>query len=262
MPTWKLEVEYDGTRYRGWQMQHLAKTIQGEFMGVIRQLFSSPTEIFSGEPTVAGVHALCQTVHLKVEELKADLKPAEILSGFNELLPPDINVIRLTNAPDEFHARKDAVSRSYLYQISTRRTAFAKPFVWWVKSEHDTKAMNEVAKMLVGRHNFRSFSELESDSRVSTIVDVQHAEVFTDGDLICVRMVASHFLPTMMRRIVGLIAEVGRSDMTYDAFGRLLKFESPVAAKFTAPPSGMFLEKVLYKGDSSPTQKRSVITIG
>lgn len=262
MPTWKLEVEYDGTRYRGWQMQHLAKTVQGEFMEVTRQLFSSPAEVFSGEPTVAGVHALCQTVHLKVAELKADLKPAEILRGFNELLPPDINILTVSNAPDTFHARRDAIARSYLYQISTRRTAFAKPFVWWVKAEHDTKAMSEAAKMLVGRHNFRSFSDLEPDSRVSTIVDVQHAEVFTDGDLICVRMVASHFLPTMMRRIVGLIAEVGRSDMTYDAFGRLLKFESPVAAKFTAPPSGMFLEKVFYDGDSVPTEKRAPCRVG
>ena len=127
MPTWKLEVEYDGTRYRGWQMQHLSKTIQGEFMEVTRQLFSTPAEIFSGEPTVAGVHALCQTVHLKAAELKADLKPSEILQAFNELLPPDINVIRLANAPDEFHPRKDAVARSYLYQISTSQTALAKP---------------------------------------------------------------------------------------------------------------------------------------
>lgn len=262
MPTWKLEVEYEGTRYRGWQMQHLAKTIQGEFANVTRQLFSSQADVFSGEPTVAGVHALCQTVHLKVAEIKVDLKPSEILDGFNELLPPDINVIRVMNAPDTFHARKDALARSYLYQISTRRTAFAKPFVWWVKSKHDTNAMNEAAGMLIGRHDFRSFSELEADSRVSTIVNVDHAEVFTDGDLICVRMVASHFLPTMMRRIVGLIAEVGRSDMTYDAFGRLLKFESPVAAKFTAPPSGLFLEKVLYKGDRAPAGKRAAFTIG
>ena len=83
MPTWKLEVEYEGTRYRGWQMQHNTKTIQGEFMQVTRELFSSPAEIFSGEPTVAGVHALGQTVHLKVAELTADLKPAEILKAFN-----------------------------------------------------------------------------------------------------------------------------------------------------------------------------------
>ena len=262
MPTWKLEVEYDGTRYRGWQIQHLAKTIQGEFREVTRELFSSPAEVFSGEPTVAGVHALCQTVHLKVPELKAELKPAQLLKEFNELLPPDINIIRVVPMPDSFHARKDAITRYYLYQISTRRSAFGKPYVWWVKDEHDTKAMNEAAKMLVGRHNFRSFSELEADSKIPTVVDVHHAEVFTDGDLICFRMGASHFLPTMLRRIVGLIAEVGRSDMSYDAFGRLLKFESPVAAKFTAPPSGLFLEKVLYKGEKSPVRTRGFLEIG
>ena len=92
-------------------MQHNAKTIQGEFMEVTRQLFSSAAEVFSGEPTVAGVHAVGQTVHLKVPELKADIKPAQILKEFNELLPPDINIIRLTNAPDTFHARKDALGQ-------------------------------------------------------------------------------------------------------------------------------------------------------
>ena len=261
MPTWKLEIEYDGTRYRGWQMQHNERTIQGEFAEVTRQLFSSPAEVFSGEPTVAGVHALGQVLHLKVPELSVDLKPAQILKEFNELLPADINVVRVANAPDTFHARKDVVARYYLYQISTRRSAFGKNFVWWVKDKHDATAMNEAAKMLVGRHDFRSFSELEADSRIPTVVDVLHAEVFTDGDLICIRMGASHFLPTMMRRLAGLIAEVGRSDMSYDAFGRLLKFASPVASKYTAPPSGLFLEKVLYPGDKPPTGQKAMLSV-
>ena len=155
MPTWKLEVEYDGTRYRGWQMQHLTKTIQGEFMAVTRELFSSPAEVFSGEPTVAGVHALCQSVHLKVPELKVDLKPAQLLKEFNELLPPDINVIRVVNVPDSFHARKDAIARYYLYQISTRRSAFAKPYIWWVKDEHDTKLPPFSYLLLTDRLNKR-----------------------------------------------------------------------------------------------------------
>jgi len=262
MPTWRLEIEYDGSRYRGWQMQHQAKTIQGEFVAVTRELFSAPAEIFSAEPTTAGVHALSQVVHLKVPELKVDLKPAQILKEFNELLPADINVIRVANAPDTFHARKDVIARYYIYQISKRRSAFGKPFVWWVKDDHDAKAMGVAAKMLVGRHDFRSFAELEEGSRIPTTVEVTHAEAFTDGDLICVRVGASHFLPLMMRRIVGLLAEVGRSDMSYDAFGRLLKFDSPVASKFTAPPSGLFLEKVIYKGDSAPSERRSVIAIG
>ncbi len=121
--------------------------------------------------------------------------------------------------------------------------------------------MNEAAQMLVGVKTFCSFADLEADSRVSTLVEIQHAEVFTDGGLVCVRVAANHFLPLMMRRIVGLVAEVGRSDMTYDAFGRLLKFASPVASKFTAPPSGLFLEKVLYRGDKGPARKRGFLEI-
>ncbi|MEO7660561.1 MAG: tRNA pseudouridine(38-40) synthase TruA [Pyrinomonadaceae bacterium] len=257
MPTWKLEIEYDGTRYRGWPMQHNAKTIQGELTGVTRELFSSPAEIFSGEATEPGIHSLRQIVHLKVPEITVDLTPAQLLKDFNELLPQDINIIKIANAPDTFHARKDAVGRYYLYQISTRRTAFAKNYVWWVKNKHDAKAMNEAAKLLVGRYDFRSFCELEEGKNPPTVINVERAEVFTDGDLICFRIGASHFFPKMVRRIVGLLAEVGRSDMSYDSFARLLKFPSDVPAKFTAPPSGLFLEKVLYKNDTGPQSPRS-----
>lgn len=262
MPTWKLEVEYDGTRYRGWQMQHNAKSVQGEMTALTREIFVSPVELFGAEATEAGIHALRQVVHLKVPEIKIDLRPAQLHREFNEILPPDINIIRVASAPDAFHARHDAVARVYLYQIATRRTAFGKPFVWWVKDSHDAKAMNEAAKLLVGRYNFGSFCEFEDGKRLSSIITIDHAEVFTDGDLICFRIAASHFFPKMVRRIVGLLAEVGRSDMSYDAFARLLKFESDVPAKFTAPPSGLFLEKVLYKGDITPHCQRAFMTVG
>ena len=112
--------------------------------------------------------------------------------------------------------------------------------------------------MLVGRHDFRSFCETEEGKRQSTIVVVDRAEVFTDGDLICFRIGASHFLWKMVRRIVGMLVQVGRGELTYDAFERLLKFESNVPAQFTAPPSGLFLEKVLYKGDIPPQTLKAV----
>jgi tRNA pseudouridine38-40 synthase len=262
MPTWKLEIEYEGTRYRGWQIQHNAKSIQGELMEVSRQLFASKVDLYGAGRTDAGVHALRQVVHIKVPELNINLTPRQIQHGFNDLLPHDINVIKVANAPDDFHARHDAVGRYYLYQISTRRTAFGKNLVWWIKDSLDAKAMGEAAKMLVGRHDFRSFCETEEGKKQSTIVVVEHAEVFTDGDLICFRIGASHFLWKMVRRIVGMLAEVGRGNTTYDAFERLLKFESNVPAKFTAPPSGLFLEKVLYKGDKPPKDRKAAFTIG
>jgi tRNA pseudouridine38-40 synthase len=262
MPAWKLELEYEGTRYRGWQMQHNAKSIQGEMQDAARQLFTSKPEIYGSGRTDAGVHAVKQIAHLKVVELQTDITPRQIQHGFNDLLPHDINILKVSNAPDDFHARHDAVARYYIYQISRRRTAMAKNFVWWIKDNLDAKAMHHAAEMLVGKYDFASFCETDdSGKNQSTLVKVDHAEIFEDGDLICFRIGASHFLWKMVRRIVGMLAEVGRGNLTYDAFERLLKFKSDVPAKFTAPPSGLFLEKVLYKGDKPPKERRAAISV-
>ena len=262
MPTWKLEIEYEGTRYRGWQIQHNAKTIQGELQKAARELFSAKAEIFGAGRTDAGVHALAQIAHLKVPELKTNLTPRQIQFGFNDILPYDINLLKVSNAPDDFHARHDAIARYYLYRISTRRTAFGKSLVWWVKDTLDSKAMSEAAKPLVGKHDFRSFCELEEGKKQSAIVNVEHSELFVDDGLVFFRIGASHFLWKMVRRIVGMLAEVGRGNLTPEGFERLLKFKSNAAAKFTAPPSGLFLERVLYKGEKFTVAKKtkSIIT--
>jgi tRNA pseudouridine38-40 synthase len=261
MPTWKLEIEYEGTRYRGWQIQHNAKTIQGELASAARQLFSERAEIFGAGRTDAGVHAAAQVAHLKVPDLKANVTPQQIQFGFNDLLPHDINILKVSNAPENFHARHDAAARFYIYQISTRRTAFGKNFVWWIKDRLDGEAMAEAASALVGRHDFASFCELEEGKKQSTFVDVSRSEVFSAGDLICFRIGASHFLWKMVRRIVGMLAEFGRGNLNAEGFQRLLKYSSAAPAKFTAPPSGLFLEKVLYKGDSPPDGRVPFIRI-
>ncbi len=247
MNTWKLEIEYEGTRYRGWQIQHNAKSIQGELMDVARELFSTRVEIFGAGRTDAGVHALAQIAHLKVPELQTNITPRQIQHGFNDLLPHDINVIKVSNAPENFHARKDAIARQYLYQISTRRTAFAKNQVWWIKDNLDARAMQIAAEMIVGRHDFTSFCEKDEDKKTSSIVTIESSEVFIQDALILFRVKASHFLWKMVRRIVGMLAEIGRGNLTYDSFQRMLKYPTNAPAKFTAPPSGLFLEKVFYK---------------
>ena len=261
MPTWRLDLEYEGTRYRGWQIQHNAKTVQSELANAVREMFEAKAEIGGSGRTDAGVHAVHQVAHLRVPELRANVTPRQIQFALNDRLPHDINVLRVSNAPDNFHARHDAVSRYYLYQISTRRTAFGKNFVWWIKDNLDPKAMAEAARMLVGKHDFYSFSEIEEDKKQSTLVKVEHADVFMDRDLICFRIGASHFLWKMVRRIVGMLAEVGRGNLGYDGFERLLKFRTDAAAKFTAPPSGLFLERVIYGSDQPPAERRAVIGI-
>ena len=263
MPTWKLEIEYEGTRYRGWQIQHNANTVQGELQKIAYQLFSGKVEIGGAGRTDAGVHALSQIAHLKVSDLKTNITPRQIQFAFNDLLPHDINIKSVKNAGEDFHARHDAVARYYIYQISTRRTAFAKNFVWWIKDDLNVKAMKAAAEMLVGRHDFASFTETEDDAskKPSMIVKVEHARIFTDGDLICFRVGASHFTWKMVRRVVGMLAEVGRGNLTDEGFQRILKFPSNAPAKFTAPPSGLYLEKVLYRGDEAPSESRSVFPI-
>ncbi len=262
MHTWKLEIEYEGTRYRGWQIQHNANTVQGELQKAAYQLFSGKVEIGGAGRTDAGVHARQQFAHLRVSELQANITPRQIQFGFNDLLPHDINVKRVLNTAENFDARRDAVARYYLYQISTRRTAFAKNFVWWIKDDLRVNEMQECAALLVGRHDFYSFCELDETKKQSTIVKVEHAEIFRDGDLICFRIGASHFLWKMVRRIVGMLAEVGRGKSSVIDFQRLLKFQTNAAAQFTAPPSGLFLERVLYKGDVASFEKKAVFPVG
>ncbi|MDQ2745762.1 MAG: tRNA pseudouridine(38-40) synthase TruA, partial [Acidobacteriota bacterium] len=163
--------------------------------------------------------------------------------------------------PDDFDARRDAVQRFYLYQISTRRTAFAKNFVWWIKDDLKIAQMKEAAELIVGKHDFYSFCELDETKKQSTIVKVERADIFTDGDLICFRIGASHFLWKMVRRIVGVLAEVGRGNASITDFNRLLKFQTKAAAQYTAPPSGLFLERILYKGDAPPNENRAVFPV-
>jgi tRNA pseudouridine38-40 synthase len=258
---WKLQIEYLGTRYRGWQIQHNAKTVQGELMNAARELFASRAEIGGSGRTDAGVHAMAQVAHLRVAELTSNVTPRQIREGFNDLLPHDINITQIANAPAAFDARRDAVARTYLYQISTRRTAFGKNFVWWVKDRLDAKAMNTAAEMLIGRHDFVSFCEQDEAKPRSTVATVESASVFVDGDLICFRISAGHFLWKMVRRITGMLAEVGRGNLGYDGFGRLLKFPSNTPAKFTAPPSGLFLENVRYRGDRPDLRERAVFPV-
>src|SRR5436190_22361396 len=131
VPRFKLTIEYAGTRYSGWQIQKNAKTIQGEIDRAVREITRRRDfELYGSGRTDAGVHALAQVAHLDV----VTSLPAETLRHrLNEQLPADINILDAVPVPHRFHARHDAVARRYLYQIARRRTAFAKPFVWWVK---------------------------------------------------------------------------------------------------------------------------------
>lgn len=248
MQTFKLEIEYEGTRYRGWQIQPDNRTVQGEILKAAEDVFQQRVALGGAGRTDAGVHAFQQIAHLRIRESKKDYKPQQILFALNDRLPHDINILKVIPASNDFHARHDATARQYLYQISTRRTAFAKNHVWWVKDRLNLKAMETATNLIVGKHNFRSFCEIENE-KDSTVVVVNSAQLLTRGTMIYFRINASHFLWKMVRRLVGTIVEVGRGKFTVPDFEKFLQTSDNDLAKYTAPPSGLFLEKVFYQAE-------------
>lgn len=248
MSCWKLILEYQGTRYRGWQEQKNARTVGGELRRAAEEVFGGPVDIGGSGRTDAGVHALAQVAHLKA---RRSLPPERILAGLNNLLPRDIHVLDAKPVPHRFHARHDAQARYYLYQISRRRTAFLVPFVWWVKDPLDLRAIQIAAAPLRGLNDFRSFAE-RAKSEESTRVKIERVEVGEAADLILIRLGASHFLWKMVRRLVGVLVEIGRGALSVDDLDRWLRQESKEPARWTAPPSGLFLEQVVYPGEKPP----------
>jgi tRNA pseudouridine38-40 synthase len=243
MPRYKLTIEYAGTRYSGWQIQTNARTVQGELHRALREgLGVARPESYGSGRTDAGVHALAQVAHV---DLPSPLPPATLVSRVNDALPHDVNVLDAERMPARFHARHSAVARSYLYQVARRRTAFAKPFVWWVRDPLDVDRMRAAAAALVGFADFRSFTD-DDPSEKSTTVLVNQIVVAPADDLVLVRVVGSHFLWKMVRRMTGVIVEAGRGHLAPADVPSLLTRESDLPPRLTAPASGLFLERVFY----------------
>ncbi len=242
MPTYKLTIEYEGTRYSGWQAQgNTPKTIQGHLLRAAEDVLGE-VDIGGAGRTDAGVHATGQVAHLRTHRAT---DPLQLQRKMNDLLPHDIAVLAIARADDRFHARHDATSRTYLYQIATRRTAFAKPFVWWIKDRLDAQAIQSAAAVLAGRHDFSAFSDKRLKEDESRIVVVERCESVVAGDLILVRIEASHFLWKMVRKIMAFLVEIGRGNGDASDLAERLH---PDAEPFqpTAPPSGLFLESITY----------------
>jgi tRNA pseudouridine38-40 synthase len=258
MGKYKLTIEYEGTRYSGWQMQKGGKTIQGEILDACKDLFKSEAiDLYGAGRTDGGVHAIGQVAHLGVE---TDLAPLKIKYGINDRLPPDICVLNVEEAHPKFHARYDANARSYIYQISRRRTAFGKKFVWWIKDQLDFNLMNQAALNFVGLKDYRYFTD-EAAEQTSTKTEILHAKVNDFGDMLIFHVVGSHFLWKQVRRMTGVLVEAGRGKLTPVEVASFFRLKSDIPAKLTAPPSGLFLEKVYYKKEEISYETKPVINI-
>lgn len=242
---YRVDLEYLGTRYSGWQFQTNARTVAGEIMEAIHRATGQRViEVYGSGRTDAGVHALHQVAHI---DLAKAVDPDELLRMVNDELPGDINLLQVQLAPEGFHARHSATARTYLYRISRRRSAFDKPVVWWVRDPLEVQAMAEAARALCGLHDFSAFSQADpSKPDESTKVKIESVDVFEEGPNIFIRIRGSHFLWKMVRRVVGVLVEVGRGRLSPKDVAGIMQASGASVAEFTAPPSGLSLEKVSY----------------
>jgi tRNA pseudouridine38-40 synthase len=254
----KLTLEYDGSRYRGWQEQTNASTVQEVLKDALRETLGEDYQMAGAGRTDAGVHALGQVVSLHTPRIIGE---DPLFDGVNRRLSKDINLLKVEPVSPRFHARHSAVARVYLYQISLRRTAFGKAYSWWVKSPLDLDAMDRSLAPLTGLHDYRAFS----DRRIgegSTRVKVELLQMVRCGEMVLIRIVASHFLWKMVRRVVGVLVKVGMGEvpagLPVSELGRRYAVQIP---QWTAPAAGLFLERVLYPGDPPPGKPVSVIAL-
>lgn len=249
MPRFKLTIEYAGTRYSGWQIQKNARTVQGELnRAIVDAVGDAFVDSQGSGRTDAGVHALAQVAHVDVTRAPS---PDQFRRRINDALPADIHVLQVAPVPRTFHARHSVARRSYLYQISRRRTAFAKPFVWWVREPIDVEAMRAGAAAFVGMRDFRAFSDDDPDEK-STKVLLEEVTLVEHDALVLVRVAGSHFLWKMVRRMVGVLGAVGAGELVPGDVPELMQSAGALPATLTAPAAGLFLEHVLYAGDTWP----------
>lgn len=240
---YKLILEYDGTNFSGWQKQNDARTIQGDLLKSAERVFGGVAMDIQGcGRTDAGVHALGYAAHL---EVVSELEPETVLRMLNDTLPKDIAVLAVESVDPRFHARHNCVARSYIYQLKQHKSAFAKRYNWWIREDLDVAAMQCAADEMIGMHDFAAFAE-KQELKKSTKVLVHTVQLVEDEDVLIVRVVGSHFLWRMVRRMVGVLVEVGCHRLTNEDIRGFLQTSSTVPFNHTAPPAGLFFEKAFY----------------
>ena len=240
----RLRLEYDGTDFKGWQIQPEERTVQGVLETAITQITGEEVRVLAAGRTDTGVHALDQVVNFGYG---GDRTPAEILRSLNGVLPPDVCVRAADLAPADFHARFDAKRRAYEYRLTTRRRAVGRPYAWWVRANLDIDAMNRASACLAGSHDFTSFcvAAEERDSRNCTVTHCLWRA--TEPDSLVFDIEANRFVRSMVRSIVGTLVDVGRGVIEGSTVATILAAKDRPAARSSAPPTGLFLKRVDYE---------------
>ena len=241
----KIIIEYDGTDYHGWQCQANLPTVQKTIEDAIRKITGENVKITGSGRTDAGVHAIGQVANFFIE---TQMDPETLQKALNSTLPRDISIIKTQEVPEGFHAQFSSRSKVYEYRIFNRPhpPALQRNRVWHIQEKLDTKKMKEAATYLEGTHDFSVFAtaNITVKTTVRTVKRV-HVKKTREG-IILVEIEADGFLKRMVRMITGTLVETGRGKLTPEGFGQILAEGQKTKNVFTAPPSGLFLKKVIY----------------
>lgn len=240
-----LVMEYDGSRYHGFQWQDGPPSIQGEVEKALTRLTGERRRVMSASRTDAGVHAKGQVVSFRTGSA---LSTDSFVSGLNHYLPSDIAVKAAYRIDEDFNVRREALSREYSYYIlnSSTRSPIREGFAYLVSGELDIEAMNRACRALVGEHDFASFAGRNGATVKSTVRRIYRAAVEREGDLVIFSIIASSFLLHQVRNTVGALIRVGQGKMSLDEFNSILEARELALAGPTAPACGLCLNRVNY----------------
>jgi tRNA pseudouridine38-40 synthase len=240
-----LVLEYDGSRYHGFQWQDGQPSVQGEVEKALTKLTGERRRVVSASRTDAGVHAKGQVVSFRTSSA---LSTGNFVSGLNHYLPKDIAVRAAYRINDKFNVQREAISREYSYHILNRptRSPLGNGFSYLVSGELDIEAMNQACRALVGEHDFASFAARNGTVDKSTVKRVFRALVEREGEMVVFNISANSFLMHQVRNTIGALIKVGQGKMSLDEFNGILEAREPALAGPTAPAGGLCLNRVNY----------------
>lgn len=242
----RITAAYDGTRYAGWQIQKNAGTVQEEIEKTLKKILKEKIKIIAAGRTDSGVHAKAQVANFKT---KKNLPLQKLKAALNTNLPKDISITKIKNVPLKTHSRFDAKSKIYRYTILESRTKnpFLYPYYYRVRYKLDIPLMKKEAKVLLGKHDFKSFQAKSAFSNIkSTARTVKKISVKKEKQFIYIDIEADGFLHNMVRNIVGTLIEIGRGYLPAGSMKKILDSRDRRKAGPTAPAEGLTLIKVKY----------------
>ena len=246
MYNYKIIIQYEGTRYNGWQKQgNTENTIQVKIEDVLSKLTGEKVEISASGRTDSGVHALGQVANFKLSD---DINIDEYLVEVNKYLPKDIRVISMEEVDDRFHSRLNAKSKTYLYRIDNSKFGhvFERKYSMRLEKKLNIDLMRKAAKQLIGMHDFKSFCT-KSKTNKSTIRNIFDVKIVENGGIIEIRYSGNGFLYNMSRIMTGTLIEVGLEKIEPGKISEIIELKDRERAGFTAPPEGLFLVSVKYE---------------